>query len=717
MRTHGEAGEPDEADARRQATEGFRAHEMATLLAERSYEAGLKGLLRGLGAAREAARASLRRAAEAGRPAEPLAQRLHRLDATARYVKALAGLMPRRATTQEAARASCHFLETFGPVDATEAAEEARTLDEAARVVLWKRLNRLAGLALPYAAARTRMTALFRRWLAGQYVQAERPRPGRLHVVPLEGAGYDDRPHLYVVGLDDAALAESPERPGLLAEADRAALVAGDAEAAAAAPEAAPAPEAASAGATQWHAEQALRRHGRPASFYACVYDVEAGEAKAPSALFLELERAQEAAAPASLIPPPEAFPLYDQDVWLATYRAEHATTTTEDGPTGDGRNGRRTGDGATGDDAMGDGAADDRPGRARLRAACPWLFDGEAARRARASDVYTAYDGLLTPGPYPDLDLLGPAAASLSASRLECLAETPYIYFLKYVLGVRPLSEPALDDEPWLSPLRKGSVLHRIYDRFTTARMDAAPTLDDAAFLRQIVDEVLAEEVERFAPPAPFVEAEARAELQRHATIFLKTEVEHAATYAPEGTEVGFGFPPARRHPGDFDAPAVLPLEAGPLRLRGRLDRLDRHRDTGTLAVWDFKTGSASPYDDPDDPLQGGKALQWALYAYAVEALTGEAVEASGYAFAHAGELGRRLTFDPAAHRPAAEAVLGALADLARTGSFPMTPDLAKARGWKWGGYDRLVHDLRARGRELKAKHYPDDRPKPPSF
>ena len=655
-----------------------RPHEAATLLAERSYEPGRDGLLGGLQAAAAALRADDRPEWQA-----PTPERLERL---AEYVESLAALVPRKGSVDEVAANACHFLEVFGPDDAPTAPEGERTLDEAGRALLYDRLQRLSDMNVSLTARAPRLAALFGRWLSGQRVQAETPRPGRVHILPLESAGYGDRSHLYVVGLDSTTFDAPLPENGLLQESDHRALVASfEAEA----PPPTPADEA------LWRADRALRRHRGPTSYYARCFDVEAGEERDPSALFLQREQAAGAGAAArvvGLVPPADGPALTDGDRWLAAYGA------------------------ARRDDA-GEAKPDETvSARTRLHDTYPWIADGEAARRARRSDRYTVYEGLLPAGAYPDLAVFDAEDRPLSASRLETLAEAPYVYFLKYVLDVRPLEEPAIDDEPWLNHRREGTLLHRIYERFMRALDGRPPTSDDADRMRAIVDDVLAEEADQEAPPSAVVEAAARRTLRENATLFLRAEIERGADYRPEHFELGFGVPPRRRQDGDFADGAVLSVDGRRLLLRGRIDRVDRNRETGRLAAWDYKTGGTSGYDD-SDPVQDGKTLQWALYAYALEALTGDSVEESGYFFANVSEVGTRLSADPAPYRDEVEQLLQRLGALAESGTFPVTPNLHRVNDWKWGGYDRLVADLDRRKSTLREKAYPKDRPEPPSF
>ncbi len=674
----------------------LRPYEAATLLAERSYESGRDGLLGGLaGGIRSIENRTEDRATGALTDREET--KIARLELLTAYVEALADLVPRSGEVRKMAKGSFQFLQRFGPTDAPTTPEEERTPDEAARGVLYQRLQRLADTDVSCEARDRSLAALFQQWLSGQYVQAESPRPGHVHVLPLESAGFSDRSHLHVVGLDSTTFAAPRAETGMLQETDRRALLASlDTDGALDSGGGTPADEA------LWRATRALRRHRGRTCFYTRIFDVEAGEERDPSSLFLQKERAHssEAEGPSGstdgddgapvvgLVPGMDAIPLSDGDQWLQAYRA-----------------------------GLDEGIDSDSASTARERVGktYPWVWAGEAARQARQSDRYTAHDGLLSVDGDADLGLFGPDARPVSASRLETLAEAPYVYFLSYVLGVRPLDEPALDEEPWLNHRRKGALLHTIYERFMR-QCDGTVTHEEASLLETIVDNVLKEETNAFSPPSEVVEQAARRELNEHASLFLRAEIDRPDAYVPDQFELGFGLPPHRHRSGDVEEAARLSVGEQDLRLRGRIDRVDRHRETGALTAWDYKTGGASSYDE-SEPLQDGNTLQWALYAYALESLLDTPVEASGYFFANVQEVGNRISADPNRYRADVDRLLQNLDALAESGSFPVAPRLTEVNAWAWGGYDRIVGDLRARKAELKEKEYPEDRPTPPSF
>ena len=654
------------------------AHEVATILASHRYEPGRAGYADTLSAVQKRLEEDLVDLPDGGRARDRVREEHHRVQRVERIVGRLLSFAPRRASIQQWAAASRRFVERVGPVDPPpdEMAEADRSLDQAARTVLWQKLDALTALPFEYEASGKRLASLLRRWLEGQYVRAQSPSPGAVHVLPVESAGYGNRSHLYVLGMDgDTFSAAAGARDGLR-DGDRQALRDGT-------PGMVSAEDMRPADEQLWRATQALSRHAGTTSLYARTFDVEAGEERYPAPLFLQLEAAHgssDPAPPAGLAPEASDVMLQSSDAWLSVA-------------------GRR--------------ADDENAPTARdlLAQEHPWIVEGQNAQAARETDTYGAHDGLLAAREYPELDLAG--GGPVSASRLETLAETPYVYFLRYVLGVTPLDEPALDDDPWLTPLRRGSILHATFEKFMR-ELEGALTLDDADRLGEILDAEIETAAQLVAPRSEVEREAARRRLRRDAEVFLRSEIEHTQSFRPQEFELGFGMGPRRRQSQDED---LVHLRLGDQRfpLRGRIDRIDRAPDGG-LALWDYKTGSASRYDE-DDPLESGAHLQWALYAYALEELWGETVEQSGYFFPTAEEMGTRLAFRPARYREDVERLVDRLNALARSGSFPMTPDARNASAWRYRGYDRLVHDLAARSRTLKQKAYPDDRPRPPGF
>lgn len=663
-------------------------HEAATLLASRRYEPGRTGYRRALGVAIDDASRRIDNLEERGLDPSDRERERDRLQRLRDMLDDLADLAPRQTSVQAMARGSQRFLERFGPVDPPpeDKPETERTMDEAARAVIWQKLDTLTRLPFRYRASAKHLATLLRDWVGRQYVRAEHPRPGAVHVLPLESVGYSGRPHVYAVGFDSETLTAPAADDLALRAADRKAL---SVDLEGTLPD-----RTAAADEALWRTLQALRRHRGPLTLYARVFDIENGEERYPASLFLQVEReaqgdhASDGAAPVVGFLPTEddGVVLTDAEAWLQAYAARGTV----------------------------DGGCTARQG---VKEQFPWMVDGEAGRRARAAEVYTLHDGLLAPGDYPELDFLDSAykGGRFSAGRLETLAETPYLYFLKYVLGVRPLDEPALDDEPWFNHKRRGTLLHRTFADFMASIDGEAVSEADEPVLYDVLDAALQEEVERHAPPSDVTERAARRQLRRDARLFLHAEIEHTARHEPLHHELGFGFGPFRRRDGDLGAAEVPIGKEATLSLRGRIDRVDRRAD-GTLAIWDYKTGSTKDFDE-SDPLKQGAKLQWAVYAYALETLVDEAVTRSGYFFTSVDAMGERLAFAPDDHRTAAQDLIRALARMAQAGGFPMNPRARYIGRWKWDGYQRIVSDLEARSRELTEKDYPPERLPPPFF
>src|SRR5690606_34775600 len=111
----------------------------------------------------------------------------------------------------------------FGPTDPGEQAD-AYTRDQVALVLLGDLLGRVAQAGAAFAGPVGRMARHMREVVLAQYVRAQVPERGRLHVVPIEAAGFSGRPHLFVVGMDEASAGAAPVEDPLLLDAERAAL-------------------------------------------------------------------------------------------------------------------------------------------------------------------------------------------------------------------------------------------------------------------------------------------------------------------------------------------------------------------------------------------------------------------------------------------------------------------------------------------------------------
>jgi ATP-dependent helicase/nuclease subunit B len=177
--------------------------------------------------------------------------------------------------------------------------------------------------------------------------------------------------------------------------------------------------------------------------------------------------------------------------------------------------------------------------------------------------------------------------------------------------------------------------------------------------------------------PPSDHVFERERTALLRDLELLLQLEARDPGR-TPVGFEVTFGSAPDDDEPLARAEPVTADL--GPrlrLRLRGRIDRIDRLAD-GTYEVTDYKTGG---YWAPDWAgwFAGGRKLQHALYALAAAELLrasdpGARVTMSSYYFPTVKGRGERVSRPP---HPATAlgAVLSDLVALVREGTFLHTP------------------------------------------
>ncbi len=252
------------------------------------------------------------------------------------------------------------------------------------------------------------------------------------------------------------------------------------------------------------------------------------------------------------------------------------------------------------------------------------------------------AYDGQLASPP--------PAPGGLSVTALETYLRCPARYWYDHALRLDVPEAWA----PELEPRRRGTVLHRILERFLLHRGLAPLARDDdpqtAADLHQIAGREL-----------DIIDAEGGfdqdfQDYARHRWLAGLVDT------APRGLLAAW-----LHHERTVDPPRVpvaveLPfsdLRVGPIKVGGVIDRLDRS-PTGALAVTDYKTGMP-----PTRRLVAlGLALQPIAYAEAVAAAYPETPVAS--VFLHLGRPDalsfRGWTGDPAAVQVFAESARGAL-------------------------------------------------------
>ena len=317
-------------------------------------------------------------------------------------------------------------------------------------------------------------------------------------------------------------------------------------------------------------------------------------------------------------------------------------------------------------------------------------LRRGIELRRARLSPRLTRFDGNLADGDLPEAALPHPADGGqvTSASRLEAWAGCPHAYFMRYVLRVEAIDDE--DDDHRISPLERGSLVHRILERWLTEAIDRsavpAPPEPWPDRLRARLAAVGREECDRLATRGlagrklywEYDRRQILADLDR----FVDFDDAKRAQYGsrPAAAELGFGMPDSPA------GPAAIEIGHGrSLRVRGSIDRVDETDDGGLLVI-DYKAGSTRSYEklSLDDPTLGGSRLQLVLYDLAARRLRGAADSADGHgAYWFVSSKGRftEIGYPTNAARQQVLDAVGAVVDGIGAGLFPMHPE---EPGWK---------------------------------
>ena len=262
-------------------------------------------------------------------------------------------------------------------------------------------------------------------------------------------------------------------------------------------------------------------------------------------------------------------------------------------------------------------------------------LFNAVRLARSRGFDRLTEFDGNLSAMSGEARFRRNLDRSPVSATSLESWATCPFRYFLGQVLRLSALD--SAEESASISPLDRGSLIHRILERFAQ-EVDAggkmpAPDEEWAPALRlrlfAIADEEFDGAESQGVTGKPLLWGLEKRDILADLETFLE---EDAKLRAGQRTgrivvEKAFGFG------GDsFD---VKDPETG-LRFRGYIDRIDVSEDGKSALVIDYKTGRASPYRAlEDDPIDGGKRLQLGVYSLAARTLVPGADVRAAYWFA----------------------------------------------------------------------------------
>ncbi len=255
--------------------------------------------------------------------------------------------------------------------------------------------------------------------------------------------------------------------------------------------------------------------------------------------------------------------------------------------------------------------AAGKGPGQPLLTRLWPAHQRYADARKSRNSGRFGAWDGVVPAEEMSD----SPLGRSASPTSLEDYATCPYRYYLKQVLRLGAVPEPA--EALQMTPLDRGSMVHDILERWVLeARQTGAIWADflaDETRLMAIAEEEFEKQQRGGLAGLPATWAVVKHEVVADLRALLAEEQRRAAA----GYEPLFD-PELPFEDLDLDLP-----NGETLRFRGRIDRVDRGPE-GAVAI-DYKTGAASKQGGD---YRSGAALQLPVYLQAVARETGDPVE-----------------------------------------------------------------------------------------
>jgi ATP-dependent helicase/nuclease subunit B len=242
---------------------------------------------------------------------------------------------------------------------------------------------------------------------------------------------------------------------------------------------------------------------------------------------------------------------------------------------------------------------------------------------RARWLRKLTSYDGRLQD---PELvrwaaekSLL--SAGQISASRVEQYAKCPYQFYLKRVMGIEKWEEEEAIEA--MDPLAKGSVVHKVLERFLREhagdKLLSCPWETLRARLEEQGRQIL-EEARPAGLPDLLWEIE-RDEILETLKNWLAFEKNRAADgLLPAWLERPFGTFSLKE-----TTPSLIIRTAGhQFDFRGRIDRIDLSRDGKHARVIDYKTEKIPKpmTNERRTPLMAGERIQIAIYREAIASM-----------------------------------------------------------------------------------------------
>ena len=289
-----------------------------------------------------------------------------------------------------------------------------------------------------------------------------------------------------------------------------------------------------------------------------------------------------------------------------------------------------------------------------------PLIAAGVAGENQRWRErELTRYDGLLDTQPALALlrERFDLEKLVISATALEDFFGCPFFYFQKHILHNEKWEEP--EATIVIDAAALGSLYHAILEEYFRDGGELLPVIEK--HFRQFE----------------------REGVTGYPTVWeIKKEIirqELTAFVARETRRLGDEWKPT-----DFEKEFKDLTVAPPVRLRGKIDRIDRSANGQHARVLDYKTGKLPP-GLRDDSLAGGEALQLPLYLLAAEQLLpGITVDAASYLYFTLRGGYRDVSFSHealVARRKELQQLLQTAADMIRAGIFAQHATPANCR------------------------------------
>lgn len=233
--------------------------------------------------------------------------------------------------------------------------------------------------------------------------------------------------------------------------------------------------------------------------------------------------------------------------------------------------------------------------------------------------DCFGPFDGCLSaPDILEDLCRRYPGESPLSAGRLERFGRCPFAFLAGDLLGLEPREDPSAE----LAPLALGTIVHGLLERFFRAaathktlegRVTEDTLVPALALLEETAATYFASLEARGDVGSPALWSVQRRNLLRDVRAVLTWHAANLPNWRVTETERDFG--------DAASLPVTVPTNHGLLRLRGRIDRIDRGPGDKGYQVVDYKLG-ASTASRKD--MAAGTSFQLPVYLMAAQALLG---------------------------------------------------------------------------------------------